>query len=111
MNILFDSPHLTGVLAVALAWLTIGVAGVCAIRRVDVMARILLPAGSVFGIVLLVIALDALFAPPEGMVLPIGLPDLPFHFRLDSLSAFFLLVIGGAATGVSAFAAGYFRNM
>ena len=43
-------------------------------------------------------------------VLPIGLPGLPFHFRLDSLSAFFLLVIGGAAAGVSAFAAGYFRK-
>src|SRR6185503_13558921 len=36
--------------------------------------------------------------------------SLPFHFRLDSLSAFFLLVIGGAAAGVSAFAAGYFRK-
>jgi hydrogenase-4 component B len=30
-------------------------------------------------------------------VLPIGLPSLPFHFRLDSLSAFFLLIIGGAS--------------
>jgi hypothetical protein len=30
-------------------------------------------------------------------VLPLGLPDLPFHLRLDSLSAFFLLLLGAAA--------------
>jgi hypothetical protein len=27
-------------------------------------------------------------------VLPLGLPDLPFHLRLDALSAFFLLLLG-----------------
>ena len=43
-------------------------------------------------------------------MLPIGLPTLPFHLRLDSLSAFFLMVIGATAAGVSAFAAGYFRR-
>lgn len=110
MNALLESTHLSAVLAVALAWLTIGVAGVCAVRRADLMAKILLPAGSVVGIALMVIALHALFAPAEAAILPIGLPGLPFHFRLDSLSAFFLMVIGGAAAGVSAFAAGYFRN-
>ena len=39
---------------------------------------------------------------------PLGLPDLPFHFRMDSLSAFFLLLLGVSA-GVSVFAAGYIR--
>jgi hydrogenase-4 component B len=39
-----------------------------------------------------------------------GLPSLPFHLRLDSLSAFFLMVIGAASAGISAFAAGYFRK-
>ena len=29
----------------------------------------------------------------EGRVLPLGLPDLPFHLRLDALSAFFLLLL------------------
>ena len=28
------------------------------------------------------------------LVLPLGLPDLPFHLRLDALSAFFLLLLG-----------------
>ena len=47
---------------------------------------------------------------PESLVLPLGLPDLPFHLRLDSLSAFFLLLLGAAATGVSLFSAGYFET-
>ena len=103
--------HLSGVLAVAVAWLVIGVAGVCAIGKKGLVPKILLPAGSVFGIALFGIALHALFAPAEAAIVPIGLPGLPFHFRVDSLSAFFLLVIGGAAAGVSAYAAGYFRRI
>jgi hydrogenase-4 component B len=103
--------HLDAVLAVVLVWLAIGVAGVCAVRRLDLAPRFLFPAGSVLGIVLFGIALHAVFAPAEVAVLPIGLPDLPFHFRLDGLSAFFLMVIGGATAGVSAFAAGYFHKI
>ena len=34
--------------------------------------------------------------PPSTTVLPLGLPDLPFHLRLDALSAFFLLLLGAA---------------
>ncbi|HET7204338.1 MAG TPA: hydrogenase 4 subunit B, partial [Steroidobacteraceae bacterium] len=40
----------------------------------------------------------------------IGLPDLPFHLRLDPLSRTFLALLGGASAGVSIFAAGYFRK-
>ena len=43
-------------------------------------------------------------------MLPLGLPGLPFHLRLDGLAAYFLFVIGAVAAGVSAFAAGYFRK-
>ena len=113
MNGLFDLTqwnHLDCVLALVAAWLIIGLAGVCAVRRLTPAGRILFPAGGVIGIALFGIALNAVFVSPESAVLPIGLPGLPFHFRLDSLSAFFLLVIGGAAAGVSAFAAGYFRK-
>lgn len=44
------------------------------------------------------------------MTLPLGLPDLPFHIRLDALSGFFLLLLGLAGAGISTFAAGYFRS-
>src|SRR5574341_237575 len=44
------------------------------------------------------------------MVLPLGLPDLPFHARTDALSSFFLLLLGAVAAGVSVFASGYLRR-
>ena len=49
-------------------------------------------------------------APPESMVLPIGLPGLGAHFRVDALSAFFLVVanLGGAAA--SLYGIGYGRH-
>ena len=43
-------------------------------------------------------------------MLPLGLPDLPFHLRLDALSAFFLLLLGAVAAAVSLYSAGYFRS-
>ncbi|MEF8707510.1 MAG: hydrogenase 4 subunit B [Candidatus Accumulibacter propinquus] len=102
--------HLDWVLLVVAAWLLIAVVGVFALRRLTLVARVLFPVGGAGGLALLGIALSALQGAPEVAVLPIGLPQLPFHFRLDSLSAFFLMVIGGISVGVSAFAAGYFRK-
>ena len=43
-------------------------------------------------------------------MLPIGLPDLPVHLRLDGLSRVFLVLLGAASAGISIFAAGYFRR-
>ncbi|SBT05945.1 NADH dehydrogenase (Quinone) [Candidatus Accumulibacter aalborgensis] len=102
--------HLDWVLLVVAAWLLIGVAGVFALRRLTLVARVLFPAGGAFGLLLFGVALSSVMSSPEVAVLPIGLPSLPFHFRLDSLSAFFLMVIGSVSAGVSAFAAGYFRK-
>jgi formate hydrogenlyase subunit 3/multisubunit Na+/H+ antiporter MnhD subunit len=103
--------HLDFVLLVVAAWLAIGLAGLLLLRRLTAVAKLLFPAGGLAGLVLLGAALSALVSGgAEVAVLPIGLPGLPFHFRLDALSAFFLMVIGAAAAGVSAFAAGYFRK-
>ena len=98
------------VLGVVGAWLLVGAAGLFALHRLRFVARVLFPLGGLLGLVLAGLAALALFAAPQTAVLPIGLPDLPFHFRLDGLSAFFLMVIAAAAAGVSAFAAGYFRK-
>lgn len=97
-------------LLVAIGWLAIGAVGIFALRRFELVAYVLFPAGGLLGLALFAVALGALFGSPQVAVLPIGLPQLPFHLRLDSLSAFFLLVIGAIATGVSTFAAGYFRR-
>ncbi len=102
--------HLDWVLVVVVAWLLIGVLGIAALRRFRFVATVLFPAGAIFSLLLSGIALSAMFSVPEVAVLPMGLPQLPFHLRLDSLSAFFLLIIGGASAGVSTFAAGYFRQ-
>jgi formate hydrogenlyase subunit 3/multisubunit Na+/H+ antiporter MnhD subunit len=102
--------HLEWVLAIAVSWLLVGVLGVFALRRFTFVPRVLFPAGGVLGLTLFYVSLSAVFGAPEAAVLPIGLPDLPFHLRLDSLSAFFLMIIGGVSAGVSIFAAGYFRK-
>ena len=102
--------HLDWILAVVVAWLVMGVLGVVALRRFQFVANGLFPISACFSLGLLGLALSAMGAGPEVAVLPIGLPQLPFHLRLDSLSSFFLMVIGGVSAGVSAFAAGYFRK-
>ncbi|MDE3122794.1 MAG: hydrogenase 4 subunit B [Paracoccaceae bacterium] len=44
------------------------------------------------------------------MVLPIGLPWLGAHLRLDALSAFFLVIIGTGGAAISLYAVGYGRH-
>jgi len=96
--------------AVVGGWLVIGLAGVLALRRFTFVSRVLFPAGGALGLLLFGLALAAVFSGPETAVLPVGLPNLPFHLRLDSLAAFFLMVIGAVSAGISTFAAGYFRK-
>jgi hydrogenase-4 component B len=102
--------HLDAALAVVCGWLIVGAIGVIGLRRFRLVSRVLFPLGGALGVALAGIALAAVFSGPEVAVLPLGLPTLPFHFRLDALSAFFLLTIGATSAGVSAFAAGYFRR-
>ena len=100
---------LTLVLAVIAAWLILGAAGLAVPRRLRFISRVLFPASALVGLMLAIIALAAIGSGPQTAVLPLGLPDLPFHVRLDALSAFFLLVLGAAGAAVSLFSAGYFR--
>jgi formate hydrogenlyase subunit 3/multisubunit Na+/H+ antiporter MnhD subunit len=101
---------LDAVLFVMTAWLMIGVAGALALRRLAFVARVLFPVGGALGLALAGIAAFALPGAPDVAILPIGLPALPFHLRLDALSAYFLMVIGAVSAGISVFAAGYFRQ-
>jgi len=67
----------------------------------------------VVSLTLLAIALFALFgiyAGSSAAVLPLGIPWLGAHFRLDALSAFFLAVINLGAAAASLFAVGYGRH-
>ena len=49
-------------------------------------------------------------APAAGVALPLGLPWIGAHFRLDALSAFFLAVVDLGAAAASLFALGYGRH-
>ncbi len=100
---------LDAALAAALAWIALGLAAVAAPHSLRLAARFAYPAGALIGLALAAVALGALGEPAAARVLPLGLPDLPFHARLDALSAFFLLLLGSVAAGVSVFSAGYAR--
>ena len=100
---------LIAALAVAFGWLVVGWAGLVRPQSTFVVSRLLFPLGALGGVLLAAAGLAGLAAPPAELVLPLGLPELPMHLRLDSLSAFFLLLLGSAVAGISVFAAGYFR--
>ncbi|HTX06780.1 MAG TPA: hydrogenase 4 subunit B [Steroidobacteraceae bacterium] len=102
---------LTDCLALVAAWLAIGVAGLARPRSVRYAGRALFVLGALVGLGLAAAAAWALVSGvTETRVLPLGLPELPFHLRLDALSSVFLLLLGAAAAGVSLFSAGYFRD-
>ena len=70
----------------------------------------MLPASRLASVALAALASRPCPRTPEIAILAIGLPDLPFHLRLDALSAFFLALLGLASAGISVFAGGYFRE-
>jgi hydrogenase-4 component B len=92
------------------AWSIIGVAGLIRPMSIGFVGRTLFPLGALCSAALALIALASLADPAQQLVLPIGLPDLPVHLRLDALARTFLVLLGGASTGISIFAAGYFRR-
>ncbi|MBP8120945.1 MAG: hydrogenase 4 subunit B, partial [Burkholderiales bacterium] len=98
------------VLLVASAWLLLAIAGLVFLKNFAVVARVLFPVSAVLSIVLAAVGLTAVIQTPQVAVLPLGLPSLPFHFRLDALAAFFVMLLGLASAGISVFAAGYFRQ-
>ncbi len=101
---------LTLALVAIAGWFAIGVVGLARPRDLRFISRVLFPAGAVVAAFVAVAALIAIGHPPVAKVLPLGLPDLPFHVRIDALSAYFLLLLGAASVAVSVFSAGYFRS-
>jgi hydrogenase-4 component B len=97
------------IVGVIVLWLALGTLGILFYQNFAVVSRILFPVGALAAFILLLAAAFALGARPSAAILPLGLPDLPFHLRLDPLSAFFLLLLGVGGAGTSLFSAGYFR--
>lgn len=97
-------------IGVVALWLLLGLAGVARPHNYRLISHVLFPLAAAGAVLLGAAALLALPAQPETLILPIGLPDLPFHLRIDSLSAFFLILLATAVVGISLFSAGYLRR-
>jgi formate hydrogenlyase subunit 3/multisubunit Na+/H+ antiporter MnhD subunit len=98
------------VLGVIVYWLLLGLLALFS-QNSHFITRYIFPAAAFGSLVLAAVAVISLGTPANFAVLPLGLPDLPFHLRLDALSAFFLLLLGAASIGISLYSAGYFRHM
>ncbi len=105
-----NSSLLDLILGVVLFWLLVGVAGTLRPMSLRFVSRVLFPLGAAGSAAITLAAIAAIRVTPETAVLPLGLPDLPFHLRLDALSAFFIALLGAASFGISLFSAGYFRH-
>jgi formate hydrogenlyase subunit 3/multisubunit Na+/H+ antiporter MnhD subunit len=100
---------LGGALALALAWLAIAAACLLRAGNAGFARRLAFPLGALVGLVLAAVGLAAVWLPVQSLTLPLGLPDLPFHLRIDPLAGFFLMLLGSVSAGISIYAAGYFR--
>ena len=101
--------HVAG--ALIMLWLALGLAGLALQRFPRHITSFIFPASALVSLGLAVTGFLALGEAAGNLVLPIGLPDLPLHLCLDPLSAFFLVLLGGASFGVNLYSAGYFRSM
>ena len=94
----------------AVVWIGLGLMGIALTRGSRLILDALFPCGAGIALALALVGVWAINAPASVGILPLGLPDLPFHLRLDALSGFFLLLLGSVAFGVSLFSTGYFRG-
>ena len=101
---------LGGALAIALCWLAIGLLGLIPSGNAFFARRLAFPLGALAGLALAALGLQAIWLPAAQMTLPLGLPELPFHLRLDPLAGFFLMLLGAVSAGVTIYAASYFRE-
>ena len=94
------------------ALLAISVLAVILGRR-DAATPIVYGASAAVSAFMLVVATVRLLAGPgavDAVTLPLGIPWIGAHFRIDALSAFFLAVINLGGVGASLYAIGYGRH-
>src|SRR5256885_16400463 len=74
---------LAGSLLVGAAWLLVAVAGLIPAANAAFARRSAFPLGAPAGVALAALGLQAVWLPAQTLTLPLGLPDLPFHVRMD----------------------------
>ena len=101
---------LAGSLLVAVTWLVVAGAGLITAGNAAFARTVAFPLGALAGVALAAFGLQAVWLPAQTLTLPLGLPDLPFHLRVDPLAGFFLMLLGSVSAGISVYATGYFRE-
>jgi hydrogenase-4 component B len=96
---------------IVLFWLGLGAFALLLRRHGRLIMYLILPLTALGTLVVAAAGLAGLLLPAAQLVLPLGLPGLPFHLRLDALSAFFLVLLGTAGFGVTLYSIGYLRSM
>jgi formate hydrogenlyase subunit 3/multisubunit Na+/H+ antiporter MnhD subunit len=97
-------------LAAAASWLAVAALALIPAGNACFARRLAFPLGALIGLALAGFGLQSIWMHAEQLTLPLGLPDLPFHLRIDPLAGFFLLLLGSVSAGVSIYAIGYFRR-
>src|SRR5690242_4372975 len=77
--------------SLAVAWVVLGLVALPLGRSARAISLFVFPAGALVSLALALTGVWAMSAGESVAILPAGLPDLPFHVRLDALSGFFLL--------------------
>ncbi|MDA8389278.1 MAG: hydrogenase 4 subunit B [Gammaproteobacteria bacterium] len=96
-------------LAVCAMWLVLAAASLALSHRPRAL-RALFVGGAAGSFLFAAAGLLALFAPATHTTLPLGLPQLAFHLRLDALAAVFAILFGFTALAISLYTAGYLRH-
>src|SRR4051812_11628793 len=100
---------LFGALAASVSWLVLAALSLVPAGDGFFARRFAFPLGALAGLALSVFGLNAIWSVAQQTTLPLGLPDLPFHLRVDPLAGFFLMLLGAVSAGISFYAGGYFR--
>ena len=86
-------------------------ASLSALLRDGVQRSVLCLLLAVTGILAITSGIAGLIKGGDAAILPLGLPWLPMHVRLDALGSFFLLVIGALLLPVAIYSQGYLRDL
>lgn len=107
---ILSATPLSGSLIAAVSWFAIAVLALIPAGNAFVARHLAFPLGALAGLALAGFGLEAVWEPVAQMTLPLGMPDLPFHLRVDPLAGFFLMLLGSVAAGISVYAGGFFRD-
>ncbi len=101
---------LLAVISISVFWFSIGLLGAGLQRFHLVKMQLVFLLAALGSLVLLVISALSLTNPPLDLLLPLGLAGYGWQLHLDSLSAFFLLLLSAASLAINLFASDYFAD-